>query len=91
MRRAARRDGTEHPIVTGLRDLGYQVQVLSQPVDLLVRNPRTGRLDILEVHGGKRTGTGKRKDKQLEFLKAWEVPLVSTLEEATRALGSRIL
>lgn len=91
MRRAARRDDTEESIVKGLRDHGYQVYPMKLPCDLLIRKPSTGKLDILEVEGGKRTGTGARKPTQREFLRDWNVPVVKTLEEALRALGSRIL
>lgn len=68
--------------------MGYQVQLQNFP-DLLVRNPRDGVLTILEVDGI--TKNRKREKQQLEFLRDWQVPLVKTLEDALRALGSRIL
>lgn len=90
MRRAARRDDTEPAIVDRLRELGYLVNRQALP-DLIVRDPRTKLIHLLEVEGGKRTGTGKRRPEQLEFLRAWEVPIVKTLDEALHALGARVL
>jgi hypothetical protein len=91
VRRAARRDETEAPIVRDLRALGYQVYQMKLPVDLLVRNPRTGSLTILEVQGGPRSGTGVRKKVQLDFIRDWQVPIVKSLADAERALGTRML
>lgn len=88
MRRAARRDETEAPIVEGLRQCGYQVYLMQRPCDLLVRQRSTGVLTILEVNGIKKYR--KREEAQLEFIQDWQVPLVSTLEEALRALGTKI-
>lgn len=89
MRRAAKRDETEKPIVDGLRDIGYQVIRLQQPCDLLVRHRSTGELTLLEVDGI--TKYRKRDIAQLEFIQDWQVPLVSTLEEALRALSTKLL
>lgn len=87
MRRAARRDDTEDPIVKGLRAMGFKVYPMKLPVDLLIKHPQTGIINILEVQGGKRTGTGARKQTQLDFIRDWNVPIVKTLEQALRALG----
>lgn len=62
---------------------------MQRPCDLLVRHRATGRLSILEVDGI--TKNRKRDLAQLEFIQDWEVPIVSTLDEALRALGTRVL
>ena len=77
-RRAKRRDETEPAIVKGLRQCGYQVLRQDFP-DLLVRHP-CGELFVLEVQGI--TKYRKRSEKQLQFLKDWQVPVVRNIEEA---------
>lgn len=88
-RRHSRSDATAPEIVAGLRKMGYQVEIVGKPCDLLVRNPRTGKLDLLEVTGI--TQNRKRDPKQLAFLTDWQVALVKTLEDALRALGTTLL
>lgn len=87
---ANRRDASEPDIVDALRDIGCQVQRLDKPVDLLVKF--RGTVHLLEVHGGKRTGTGARTEEQKEFIRDWRVPVVATVDDALRAIGaSRVL
>lgn len=81
-----RRDETEPDIVTALEGIGAKVERLDQPCDLLV-NFR-GALHLLEVDGISKYR--KRDQKQLEFLRDWQVPLVRTPEEAIRAVGAKI-
>ena len=88
-RRVHRTDETQKPIVNGLRDCGFQVKIIGRPCDLLVRHRATGKLTLLEVDGI--TKHRKRDMAQLEFIQDWEVPLVSNLDEALMALGTRIL
>lgn len=80
-----RRDETERPIIEALRKVGFQVEQLDRPCDLLVRNPRTGSVHVLEVDGI--TRNRKRDKEQVEFLRDWQVPLVKTWEQAFKALG----
>lgn len=88
-RYAKRRDETEPAIVTGLRQLGYQVRQQDVP-DLAVRRPDwpPGKVLLLEVDGI--TKNRKRGLAQLGFIKAWRIPLVKTLDEAVTALGGKI-
>ena len=85
-----RRDLTEPDIVDGLEAIGWEcVRLSSEDLpDLLCRHRATGRYELLEVESGhyKR----KRKESQLEMLAAWQVPIVKTLDEAARALGTKI-
>lgn len=83
-RYAKRRDQTEPDIVKGLRKRGCQVEQQNFP-DLLVR--WQGRLYLLEVDGI--TKNRKRKKAQLDFLRAWEIPIVKTLQQAMACIGLR--
>lgn len=85
-RYANRRDGTEGAIVDALIRAGAQVERMDQPCDLLVRFG--GRVHLLECEGAKRTGTGTRQEKQVEFLRTWEVPIVKTPLQALEAVGA---
>lgn len=85
-RRAKRRDENEPEIVKGLRQCGYQVQQQDFP-DLLVRHRSTGELFVLEVQGI--TKYRRRSAKQLEFLKAWQIPIVCNVEEAMASVTPR--
>lgn len=89
MRRAAKRDYAEAPLVRDLRALGYQVYQMDLPCDLLVRDPRTDKISLLEV--GRERKSCKRNQSQLDFIRDWKVPIVKTLDEAARALGTRML
>ncbi len=73
-------DETQKPIVDGLRAIGFKVAVIEEPVDLLVRRPSDGRLFLLEVEGI--TKHRKRKQTQLDFIQAWNVPIVKNFDEA---------
>lgn len=84
MRRAAKRDETEAPIVEGLRRLGFQVKILNDTPDLIVRNPWNGRITLLEVDGV--TKHRKRSGAQLDFLHEWSITRVTKLDEALIAL-----
>lgn len=87
---AARRDSTEADIVRGLEACGWDCVYLSSGdlPDLLVRQRSTGRLALLEVESGhyKR----RRKQSQKDMLERWGVPIVTTLDEALRALGAKV-
>ncbi len=87
---APRRDITEPGIVSGLEALGWEcIRLSSEDLpDLLCRHRGTGRYELLEVESGhyKR----RRKQSQLDMLAFWNVPVVKTLDEACRALGTKI-
>ena len=83
MRRAARRDIAEGPIVEALLAIGAQV-VRNLPTDLLVRY--RGVLYLLEV---KTPGVypDPRQRAQRAFLAGWNVPIVKTPLAALTAIG----
>lgn len=87
---APRRDLTEPGIVDALEAIGWDcIRLSSEDLpDLLCRHRGTGRLELLEVESGyyKR----RRKQSQLDMLKAWSIPIVKNFDEAARALGSKI-
>lgn len=81
----ARRDDNELAIVRDLERVGAKVHRLAQPCDLLVRFGY--RLYLLEVRNPANKYR-KRKASQVEFLKAWDVPEVTTSDEALRVIGA---
>lgn len=87
---APRRDVTEPVIIAGLDAIGWEcIRLSSEELpDLLCRHRGSGELKLLEVESGhyKR----RRKQSQLDMLKAWSIPIVKTLDEAARAVGSKI-
>ena len=84
MRRAARRDTAEAPIVAALEAVGAMVVRLNWPIDLLVRHKR--KVWLMEV----KSGPHLRKDQQAqrEFCRAWEVPIVRTPDDALAVIGA---
>lgn len=89
MRRAARRDASEGPIVRALEAAGVSVWRLDRPVDLLA-----GFRGVTHLLEAKTPGTsyGKRLNaNQQNFADGWKgapVHRVSTPEEALRAVGA---
>jgi len=77
-----RRDETEPGIVNALLAIGAKVERLDRPCDLLISF--RGRIQLLEVSGI--TKYRKREAGQVAFLTAWEVPIVSTAEEALKVV-----
>ena len=91
MRRAAKVDLAQAEIVEELRRLGYRVEVIGRPVDLLVGLDYSSgtRWRILEVKTPTKTGQRrKRKDqeKQDRFIAETGTPIVISLEQALEAL-----
>ncbi len=90
MRRAAKRDMAEAPIVQALRAAGYWVEQLDQPVDLMVG--RRGRVGVvlLEV----KTDDGDRLTPgQIRFFRQTDgscVARVQTADEALRVCESEL-
>jgi hypothetical protein len=85
MRRAAKRDANEKPIVDALEACGYSV-FRHLPCDLLVPMGYGGLCRLLEV---KMPSARPRKDQltQREFLALTGTSIVRTPEEAIRAVG----
>lgn len=83
MRRAARRDTTEKPIVKALRQVGAQVLHLTE-FDLLVLY--RGKLFMLDA----KTGKGRTTLTQAALLaKGWPLCFVRDEMEALAAIGVR--
>jgi hypothetical protein len=82
-----RRDETEPAIVSALEGIGAKVERLDRPCDLLVRY--RGVVMLLEVEGITKYRT--RDQKQLDFLTAWQVPIVKSPMEAFRAIGAVVV
>lgn len=98
-RYAAKVDSTQKAIVDGLRKIGFRVEIIGEPVDLLVGKPIFWQLmskdssinqiryswSLLEV---KRKSGLRRKDQPTQnlFVDETHTPVVSNLEEALAAL-----
>lgn len=83
MRRAAKRDIAEKPIVEALRRIGADVCRLDEPCDLLVGYKRRNVLIEVKSSGG--TLTKRQKD----FFASWrgEAYIVQTVDQAIKAIG----
>jgi hypothetical protein len=79
MRRAARKDETQAAIVDGLRAAFCKVKVLNDTPDLIVKSP-WGAVFLIEVDGI--TRYRRRDQAQTDFLDEWDIPCVSTLNQA---------
>jgi hypothetical protein len=94
MRRAAKRDTAERPIIQALEQCGFEVWALTQPCDLAVRRSSWpgGRVQLLEVKTpyGKaaKPRLDKRQEGQANFLTATGTPVVTTPVEALKALDA---
>jgi hypothetical protein len=66
VRLAARKDEGQADLVADLRKLRFQVKVLNDTPDLIVRIPFSGHIILLEVDGV--TKNRKRSGAQLDFL-----------------------
>lgn len=89
--RRHRTDLSQQPIVKDLRKMGYFVEIIGEPTDLLCRHfswpPNTWKL--LECKTPTKTGKlRKRKDQpeQDDFCMRHGVPKVLTVEDALKAL-----
>lgn len=88
MRRAARTDATQEPIVAALRKIGARAIYIKEPVDLLVgyRNATV----LLELKDGEKFSSERRLTKQQEeFIATWPggpVYVVSSVDEALRVV-----
>ena len=82
MRRAAKRDIAEQPIVEALEAIGCNVY-RDLPGDLLIHRPMWGAgwFRVQEIKTGKRK-TRKKQDRQRDFLAATGTPTIRTVEEA---------
>lgn len=82
MRRAAKRDANERPIVEALRRIGAMVERLNEPVDLVVGF--RGRTVLLEV----KDSGGTLTKAQAEFFARWpgEAYIVQNVAQAMEAV-----
>lgn len=90
MRRAANIDKNQPAIVKRLRSLGVSVEIIKQPVDLLVCH--RGETSLMEIKNP--NGFDQLTKGQIEFIARWpgKVHVVKTEEEAIRAvLGEEVL
>ena len=89
-RYAKKRDIAEPPIVDALEAVGWLVEKLDRPCDLLVWKEGRG-FHTLEVKTGRgkylRVIKDKRQKAQTDFLILTKTPIVRTPEEALKALG----
>lgn len=98
MRRAAKIDGTQTAIVDALRAAGCRVLSLAAcgngVPDLLVKHPvwcffSGERLILMEVKNPKGKGIALT-ERQVRFHAEWPVVVVTSVDEALRAVGVRI-
>ena len=82
MRRAARVDANQQAIVERLRECSVMVEIIGQPVDLLVCC--RGQTSLVEVKGE----DGRLTKSQVEFISRWpgKIHVVRTPDEAVRAV-----
>ena len=84
MRRAAKTDATQAPIVAALRLIGAKVYYIKEPVDLLVGFRK--RNILMEVKNG--DGKDALTKAQVEFIATWpgELHVVRNVNEALVAV-----
>lgn len=94
-----RTDANQPEIVNALRAAGCDVEIIGRPVDLLVRRRAWGWAQnmwtLIEVKDPTKTGRtytmqpskAAKMKKQLDFIAAHQVPVVTSVEEALRAVG----
>ena len=95
MRYARKTDSTQPQIVSGLRAIGVKVWIIHEPCDLLCylwsNDLKRFIWRTLEVKPlvGKKPKARIRSDQpeQQEFLRETQTPVVTSFEEARRALG----
>jgi hypothetical protein len=92
-RRMTRPDGNQAPIVAGLRDAGIEAWVIGEPCDLLTYH--RGRWRVLECKPAPEPGirvkvlavrTRNDQARQTDFIRAHQVPIVRTVQEALEAV-----
>ena len=83
-RYAAKRDRAEPAIVKVLRQCGFCVELMDQPVDALVSF--RGRMWLVEIKTGKK-GYGKAlNSNQQEFADRWKGPPIVVLHDEQEAM-----
>lgn len=82
MRRAAKQDASQWPIVEALRKIGARVYFMGKPVDLLVA--WRGQWHVLEV----KSEGGRLTQAQVQFIAENTAPVhvVQTVDEAFAAI-----
>lgn len=87
MRRAARSDTTQGPIVDALRKVGAKVRIIQLPCDLLVLYRGTVRLMDTKTGKGKRGRFTKTAIQVALEAEGWPVSFPRTPDEALTILG----
>lgn len=83
-RRNPRRDANERDIIAALEAIGAKVEQRLR-TDLIVKF--RGQIHLLEVSNPDNKYR-QREQEQLDFLTAWQIPIVNTAEEAMQAIGA---
>lgn len=80
MRRAARIDTTQRPIVQYLRGAGCEVEIINGVIDLLVYQPSRARLAVVDCKTGAKA---KLTDKQQQLLdRGWPLVILPSVDAA---------
>ena len=93
MRHAAKIDANQPEVIKALKDCGVQVEVIGQPVDLLIWSRLFCPHCKEEIEGGKvlpmevKGEDGRQTKQQVEFIARWPgpVPIVRSGKEAVEA------
>jgi hypothetical protein len=86
-RYAARNDYSQPDIVKALRAVGFTVDIIGWPVDLLLHSP-TNKVSLMECKNEDWNGKWSKKQKdQKRYVKEHGVPVVTTPEQALKAVG----
>lgn len=91
MRHAARTDATQDAIIDALRRIGVSVEVIGEPVDLMIYVPRRKATELMEVKAPRPTSEGGRHgltQQQVKFIARWPGPvhIVESVEQALKAV-----
>lgn len=94
MRRAAKVDANQAPIVDRLRKVGVQVEIVGKPLDLLLAHlvacPSCGHRTMQTVPAEVKNPDGKDRitKEQAEFIAKWPAPIYffRNEDEAVRAV-----
>lgn len=90
MRRAARTDGNQQAVIDRLRSCGVSVEVIKEPVDLLICH--RGETAVMEVKNP--DGRDRLTESQVKFIARWpgKIHIVNGPDEAVRAvLGEEVM
>lgn len=95
MRRAANKDKNQAEIIDALKKVGVSVEIIKQPVDLLICC--RGETSLMEIKNPDRTSDDPKSrltEAQIKFIERWpgKIHIVRSKEEAIReVLGEKVL